>query len=160
MFEAIESGGGDDESVYPLRNRLQEIGLTEAFPPILVKEAPTEAMMQLCDEAGIDLGQWLTRDRTVKQMKSLDNDLDKALGRLSGGLYIFANRGVTRLKLLWFDRNGLCQLYKRLHRAVFELPVARDGVRAVRIDRAAVATLLTGVERPRRPRRARGPTLH
>ncbi|HIK53881.1 MAG TPA: diflavin flavoprotein [Synechococcales cyanobacterium M55_K2018_004] len=84
----FESGGGDDESVYPLRNRLQEIGLTEAFPPILVKETPTEAMIQLCDEAGIDMGQWLTRDRTVKQMKSLDNDLDKALGRLSGGLYI------------------------------------------------------------------------
>jgi transposase len=33
---------------------------------------------------------------------------------LSGGLYIFANRGATRLKLLWFDR-GLCLLYKRRH---------------------------------------------
>jgi len=79
---------------------------------------------------------------------------------LTGGLYIFANRGATRLKLLWFDRNGLCLLYKRLHRAVFELPVARDGSRSVRIDRAAVATLLAGVERPRQVKRTRGPTLH
>ncbi|KGF72950.1 DeoR faimly transcriptional regulator [Neosynechococcus sphagnicola sy1] len=84
----FEVGGGDDESVYPLRNRLQEMGVTEAFPPILLKEVPSEATYQLCEEAGTDLGQWLTRDRTVKQMKALDTDLDKALGRLSGGLYI------------------------------------------------------------------------
>jgi len=79
---------------------------------------------------------------------------------LGGGLYIFSNRGATRLKLLWFDRNGLCLLYKRLHRAVFDLPVARDGSCSVRIERAAVATLLAGVERPQRVRRRRGPTLH
>jgi flavorubredoxin/flavin reductase (DIM6/NTAB) family NADH-FMN oxidoreductase RutF len=84
----FEAGGGDDESVYPIRNRFQEVGLKEAFPPILIKERPNQALFQLCDEAGTDLGQWLTRDRTVKQMKALDNDLDKALGRLSGGLYI------------------------------------------------------------------------
>ncbi len=88
----FETGGGDDESVYPLRNKFQEIGLVEAFPPILIKETPNDATMQLCDEAGTDLGQWLTRDRTVKQMKALDNDLDKALGRLSGGLYIITAR--------------------------------------------------------------------
>ena len=32
---------------------------------------------------------------------------------LAGGLYIFANRGATRVKLLWFDRNGLCILYNQ-----------------------------------------------
>lgn len=79
---------------------------------------------------------------------------------LAGGLYIFANRGATRLKLLWFDRNGFCLLYKRLHRAVFDLPIARDRSCAVRIDRAAVATLLAGVERARRVRRSRGQTVH
>ena len=84
----FESGGGDDESVYPLRNKFQEIGVREAFAPILIKETPGNAVYQLCDEAGTDLGQWLTRDRTVKQMKALDSELDKALGRLSGGLYI------------------------------------------------------------------------
>ena len=84
----FETGGGEDESVYPLRNRFREVGVREAFPPILIKETPNDSTFQLCDEAGTDLGQWLTRDRTVKQMKALDNDLDKALGRLSGGLYI------------------------------------------------------------------------
>ncbi|MBD2166276.1 flavin reductase [Calothrix membranacea FACHB-236] len=84
----LESGGGEDEPVYPLRNKFQELGLTEAFPPILVKESPTAALEQLCDEAGTDLGQWLTRDRTIKQIKSINTDLEKALGRISNGLYI------------------------------------------------------------------------
>ncbi|WP_013323521.1 diflavin flavoprotein [Gloeothece verrucosa] len=84
----LESGGGEDEPIYPLRNKFQEIGLTEAFPPILVKEPPTATLEKICDEAGTDLGQWLTRERTIKQMKSMDSDLDRALGRLSGGLYM------------------------------------------------------------------------
>jgi flavorubredoxin/flavin reductase (DIM6/NTAB) family NADH-FMN oxidoreductase RutF len=88
----FEVGGGDDESVYPLRNEFQAASVTEVFPPILIKEAPTSITYQLCEEAGTDLGQWLTRDRTVKQMKALDNDLDKALGRISGGLYIITAR--------------------------------------------------------------------
>ena len=87
-FGLCESGGGDDASIYPLRNKFKELGLKEAFPNILIKETPTEAIYQLCDEAGTDLGQWLTRDKAVKQMKSLDSELDKALGRISGGLYI------------------------------------------------------------------------
>ncbi|MDX2239163.1 MAG: diflavin flavoprotein [Leptolyngbyaceae cyanobacterium bins.302] len=100
-FGLFESGGGDDESVYLLRNKLQEIGVTEAFPPILIKETPTENTYQLCEEAGTDLGQWLTRDRSIKQMKSLDCDLDKALGRISGGLYIItAKKGEASSAML------------------------------------------------------------
>jgi flavorubredoxin/flavin reductase (DIM6/NTAB) family NADH-FMN oxidoreductase RutF len=97
----FESGGGDDESVYPIRNRFQEAGIKEVFAPILIKETPNKATYQLCDEAGTDLGQWLTRDRAVKQMKALDNDLDKALGRLSGGLYIItAQKGEASSAML------------------------------------------------------------
>jgi flavorubredoxin/flavin reductase (DIM6/NTAB) family NADH-FMN oxidoreductase RutF len=84
----FETGGGEDEPIYPLRNKFQEIGLTEAFPPILVKEAPQARMDKLCDEAGTDLGQWLTRDRATKQIKVIDTELEKALGRISGGLYL------------------------------------------------------------------------
>ena len=84
----FEAGGGEDEPIYPLRNQFQEIGLTEAFEPILVKESHNRVIEQVCDEAGTDLGQWLTRDRTVKQIKAIDNSLQKALGRISNGLYI------------------------------------------------------------------------
>lgn len=88
----FEAGGGEDEPIYPLRNKFQEAGLAEAFPPILIKESPTQAINQICDEAGTDLGQWLTRDRAVKQMKVLDTNLDRALGRLSSGLYIITTK--------------------------------------------------------------------
>ncbi|MEB3337235.1 MAG: diflavin flavoprotein [Leptolyngbyaceae bacterium] len=84
----FESYGGDDEPIDPLVSRFRELGLTEVFPAIRIKDTPSESTYQLCEEAGTDLGQWLTRDRAIKQMKSLDTDLDKALGRLSGGLYI------------------------------------------------------------------------
>lgn len=100
-FGLLESGGGDDLSVYPLRNKFKELGLKEAFPAILIKETPHDSTYQLCDEAGTDLGQWLSRDKAVKQMKSLDSDLDKALGRLSGGLYIItAQKGEVNSAML------------------------------------------------------------
>ncbi len=84
----FESGAGDSESVYPLLAKFRDLGLKPAFAPILVKETPQEATYKLCEEAGTDLGQWLSRERSIKQIKALDNDLEKALGRLSSGLYI------------------------------------------------------------------------
>ena len=57
---------------------------------------------------------------------------------------MFANRRATRLKILWFERNGYCLLYKRLHRAVFDLPMAGAGTASVHIDAAALAKLLAG----------------
>ena len=62
----------------------------------------------------------------------------------SGALFCFANKRANRLKVLWFDRNGFCILYKRLHRARFELPEARM------IDTRALGLLLRGVENTRR----------
>ena len=73
-----------------------------------------------------------------------------------GVLVVFANRGATRLKVLWFDRNGYCLLYKRLHRAVFVLPLGEAGAPAVRIDGAALARVLAGQER----RPAEPPRMH
>lgn len=97
----LESGGGEDEPVYPLRNKFQELGLIEAFPPILVKQTPTEITEKLCDEAGTDMGQWLNRDRTIKQIKSLNSELEKALGRISTGLYIItAKKGEIQSAML------------------------------------------------------------
>lgn len=70
-----------------------------------------------------------------------------------GALFVFTNRRATRLKLLWFERNGMCLLYKRLHRAVFELPLAATGSVSVHIDGAQLVKILTGV--PREAQRAR-----
>lgn len=70
-----------------------------------------------------------------------------------GALVVFSNRQSTRLKVLWFERNGFCMLYKRLHNAVFELPAAGIGSASIHIDAAALAKLLAGV--PKKDRRTR-----
>jgi flavorubredoxin/flavin reductase (DIM6/NTAB) family NADH-FMN oxidoreductase RutF len=109
----FEAGGGEDEPIYPLRNKLQETGLIEAFEPIIIKKAPDQATKQLCDEAGIDLGQWLTRDRTVKQIKAIDSSLEKALGRISNGLYIItATKGDIQSAMVasWVTQASLTPL--------------------------------------------------
>jgi len=67
-----------------------------------------------------------------------------------GSLFVFANRRATRLKILWFERNGMCVLYKRLHRAFFELPAASTGTRSIHINGEALAKLLGGVPRAAR----------
>lgn len=87
-FGLYESYGGDDEPVDPLNTKLLNLGLTEAFPPIRIKTTPDETIYQICEESGVDLGQNLTKKSTIKQRKALDTDLDKAIGRISGGLYI------------------------------------------------------------------------
>lgn len=73
----FESGGGDDEPIDPILLKFVELGLTEAFPAIRIKQTPNETIYKLCEEAGTDLGQWLTRDRNIKQIKALDADLQK-----------------------------------------------------------------------------------
>ena len=88
----FESGGGDDESIHLLAAKFRDLGLGMAFPPLRWDGEPTPAVYQRAEEAGTDLGQWVNRDRTIQQMKSLDSDLDRALGRLSGGLYIVTAR--------------------------------------------------------------------
>jgi transposase len=63
-------------------------------------------------------------------------------------LFAFANRAKNRVKLLWFDRNGYCTLYKRFHRAQPALPQPADGDHsAVRIDAVALGKLLAGIDR-------------
>jgi len=66
----------------------------------------------------------------------------------SGALFVFVGKRRNRVKVLWFERNGVCLLYKRLHRALFEVP--KDGARpSVRIDGTQLARLLAGVAHER-----------
>ena len=72
----------------------------------------------------------------------------------SGALVCFVNKRANRLKVLWWDRNGYCLLYKRLHRALFRLPESSDGS-SLRIDGRVLAALIAGVEKQRRCRKGR-----
>jgi transposase len=74
----------------------------------------------------------------------------------SGALFCFVNKRRDRLKALWWDRNGYCILYKRVHAAMFEVPKATDADAAsVRVNGATLAEILAGVERRRRRRPGR-----
>jgi transposase len=66
----------------------------------------------------------------------------------SGALFVFASKRGNRAKVLWFDHNGFCILYKRLHAARFELPEGGGSDRPIApIDARALALLLRGVEK-------------
>jgi len=67
-----------------------------------------------------------------------------------GALFVFAGKGASRVKVLWFEGKGLSILYRRLHRAVFEVPGGTDGAVYVRIDAASLGQLLAGVAHERR----------
>jgi len=67
----------------------------------------------------------------------------------AGALFCFVNKRANRLKILWWDRNGYCLLYKRLHRAVFVVPEVVDHAPPI-IDGKQLAELLAGVAKERR----------
>ena len=69
----------------------------------------------------------------------------------SGAVFCFVNKRANRLKVLWWDRNGYCILYKRVHRAVFMPPAPTDPERPVaRVDGKRLAKLFAGVAKPPR----------
>ncbi|MFM7367087.1 MAG: flavin reductase, partial [Sphaerospermopsis kisseleviana] len=118
----FETGSGDDEPTYPLLNKFRSAGLTVAFPVIEIRETPTENTYKKCEEAGTDLGQLVTKEKSIKAMKSLGADLDKALGRISGGLYIItAKKGDVSSAMLasWVSQAS----FKPLG---FSIAVAKD----------------------------------
>ena len=71
----------------------------------------------------------------------------------SGALICFVNKALTRLKILWWDRNGYCILYKRMHRALVVMPSRGEGP-TIKIDARQLAELLAGVARERRAKSA------
>jgi transposase len=68
----------------------------------------------------------------------------------SGALYVFVGKRPTRVKVLWWDRNGYCLLAKRLHRAFFVVPKPEEDERSMSIDGEALGQLLSGVAKERK----------
>ena len=68
----------------------------------------------------------------------------------SGQLFVFRGRRGDRVKLLWWDGDGLCLFAKRLERGRFVWPQAASG--AVHLSSAQLSMLLEGIDW-RRPQR-------
>lgn len=63
---------------------------------------------------------------------------------LSGNLFVFFNRGGTRVKILYWDRNGFCLWYKRLEKGRFHPPQIAGDVYA--LGGQELGLLLEGIE--------------
>lgn len=63
---------------------------------------------------------------------------------LDGHLFVFVNRRRDRIKMLYFDRDGLAIWYKRLEQGTFEIP-GKDQ-KAIELTPSQLAMLLGGVE--------------
>lgn len=73
-----------------------------------------------------------------------------------GQLFIFRGRRGDRVKVLWYDGDGLCLFYKRLERGHFVWPRATSGT--VAVTAAQLSMLLEGIDW-RRPRRTAIPEM-
>ena len=74
---------------------------------------------------------------------------------LDGSLYLFLNGRRDRVKLLWWDRDGLAIWYKRLEAGTFESLRATGEGAQVEIDVTELALLLGGVSLASAQRRKR-----
>lgn len=77
------------------------------------------------------------------------------LDPLDGHLFLFVNRRGDRVKILWWDRDGLALFYKRLEAGTYQLPAASDDAQGVEIDATHLAMLLSGVDVESAKRRKR-----
>jgi transposase len=84
------------------------------------------------------------------------------LGRdpLSGGLFVFVNRRRDRMKLLYWDGDGIAIWAKRLEAGTFQMPKVDAQARSVALSATELTLLLRGIDltsvrqrkRYRRPR--------
>ena len=75
---------------------------------------------------------------------------------VSGHVFVFRGRLGDRVKVLWWDGQGLCLFAKRLERGRFVWPSPADG--RVAVTPAQLAMLLEGIDW-RMPRRTWRPEL-
>jgi transposase len=65
---------------------------------------------------------------------------------LSGHLFLFVNRQRDRLKILFWDHDGLAIFYKRLEAGTFQLPQTCGGEQGLELDERQLNRLLTGLD--------------
>ena len=88
--------------------------------------------------------------RAVDMRKSFDGLsglVQECFGQdlLDGHLFLFVNRRRDRLKVLYFDHDGLAIWYKRLEAGSFQVPDAR-GHDGIELLPAQLAMILSGID--------------
>jgi len=79
----------------------------------------------------------------------------------SGALFVFFGKRRTALKILFFDRTGMVQFYKRLDKGTFRLPVLdAQGATSLLIEERALTDLLCGIDLESGQPKRSPPRLH
>lgn len=65
---------------------------------------------------------------------------------LSGAWFVFRNRRGDRLKVLYFDGDGLAIWYKRLERGRFQWPRAAVDHKSITVDASQLRLIMEGID--------------
>lgn len=87
----------------------------------------------------------LTPTDMRKSFDSLAAVVREGLGYdpLSGHLFVFRSRRGDRVKLLWWDRDGLTLYYRRLEQGTFRFPASHDPqARSIEVSSQELSLLL------------------
>ena len=89
--------------------------------------------------------------------------VEERIGRniRSGALFVFFGKRRTAIKIIFFDRSGLCLFYKRLDKGTFRLPHSfEENSSTVIVDERELDALLDGVDIEHAAERAPRVRLH
>jgi transposase len=64
----------------------------------------------------------------------------------SGHLFLFVNRRRDRVKILYWDRDGMAIWYKRLETGSFQLPAAARDALSIEMSSTQLALILSGID--------------
>lgn len=68
------------------------------------------------------------------------------LNILTGDMFLFLNKRRDRIKILWWDGDGMAIFMKRLEAGTYQLPSVTADQASLVIDRTQVELLLSGIE--------------
>ena len=69
------------------------------------------------------------------------------LDPMSGHLFVFRNKRMTLIKMIFWDRTGFVILAKRLSKGTFRLPVdVPEGAKVLQIEAAQLGLMLEGLD--------------
>jgi transposase len=91
----------------------------------------------------------LTPTDMRKSFDSLAAVVREGLGYdpLSGHLFVFRSRRGDRVKLLWWDRDGLTLYYRRLEKGTFRFPTSNDpAARSIEVSSQELSLVLWGID--------------
>ncbi len=65
---------------------------------------------------------------------------------LAGHLFVFRNKSGDRIKILWWDRDGLAIFYKRLEEGGFAFPTPSADAKQIEVTAADLQLVLQGID--------------